>query len=108
MRKALYASVLAAFGLMLAVGTAKADPDQFEVKVEGSKVVVIAKGKWHVNKDYPWTIRDASDNKLVEKGAFAFEETKASASAPKTAVKVVGGICSGDQCQRIESAITIK
>lgn len=106
MRMALYASVLAAFGLLVAAAPAQAD-EEFDVQVTGSTVKVVAKGVWHVNKDYPWKIKNG-DAVVADKSKFTFSEKEATVSAPKGNVVLKGGVCSGDKCKSIEVPVSVK
>ena len=89
-----------------ATSDARAD-EEFDVSVQGGKVVVTPKGNWHINKDYPWKFTGAGDAKL-DKSKFALSDTSASlAGAPKGAGKLKGGVCSGDKCKNFEKDVAI-
>jgi hypothetical protein len=84
---------------------ARAD-DEFDVSVAGGKVLVTAKGAWHINKDYPWklTVGDAK----LDKSKFEISEKTASvAGAPKGSGKLKGAVCSGDKCKNFEKEVSI-
>lgn len=106
MRKALFTSVLAAFGLVAMAAHAETE---FDVAVSGNTVTVTTKGGWHVNKEYPWKFTpDADPNAKVAKDKFNFGENTATlANAPKGAGKLKGGVCSGDKCVSFEKAVTV-
>lgn len=101
--KFLGSMVAASFAVALVTASSPAHADdEFDVAVSGNTITVTAKGQWHVNKDYPWKVGDK------KKDAFQFTETKATASGlPKGAVKLKGGVCSGDKCKNFEKEVTI-
>ena len=103
MRMALYGSMLAGLtgvALALAASPAQAE-EEFDVKVSGTTVKVVAKGAWHVNKEYPWKVK-AGEDTVADKAKFAFTETEATVSAPAGATVLKGGVCSGDKCKSFE------
>jgi hypothetical protein len=98
-------AALIAFAGLAASGDARAD-DEFDVSVAGGKVVVTAKGAWHINKEYPWKLV-VGDAKL-DKSKFEISEKTASvAGAPKGSGKLKGAVCSGDKCKNFEKDVTI-
>jgi hypothetical protein len=97
---ALFAAVAAS-----SAGSAHAD-EEFDVSVSGTKVVVVAKGGWHINKEYPWKL--VMGDKKLDKNQFTLSETKATVDAPKGTGKLKGGVCSGDQCRMFQTSVTIK
>jgi hypothetical protein len=102
-------TVVASLGIAAGItfaSVAHAD-DEFDVSVAGGKVVVSAKGAWHVNKDYPWKLT-AGDVKL-DKAKFSFTETTATlAGAPKGTAILKGGVCNGGQCKNFEKAVSVQ
>jgi hypothetical protein len=80
--------------------------DEFDVAVSGSRVVVKVKGTWHINQEYPWRLV-VGDVKL-DKSKFTLSNESASVDAPKGVGKLKGGVCNGDQCLRLEKAVTIQ
>jgi hypothetical protein len=110
MRTSIFASTALAALVALAAfatpGAARAD-QEFDVNVTGGgKVTVLAKGNWHINKDYPWKLI-VGDTKL-DKSKFQLNEKEASVSgAPKGAGKLKGAICSGDTCKPFEKDVTV-
>ena len=97
-------AAVAFFAAVTLTGTALAD-EEFDVSVSGDKVVVTAKGGWHINKEYPWKL--VIGDKKLEKSQFTLSETKATVTAPKGTGKLKGGICSGDQCRMFQKSVTI-
>ncbi len=93
---------LIGFATLISSSAARADED-FDVKVAPGKVTILAKGKWHINKDYPWTLT-AGEKKIAN---FKFEEKIAAVEAPKGAANVKGGICNGDQCRMFKVAVDV-
>jgi hypothetical protein len=81
--------------------------DEFDVKVSGGQIVVMSKGGWHINKNYPWKLT-AGETKL-DKSKFSFTETSATlAGAPKGSAKLKGGVCSGDKCKNFEADVNVQ
>jgi hypothetical protein len=94
----------AAAGITLAT-TASAE-DEFDVAVAGNAITVVAKGAWHINKDYPWKVVQG-DSKL-DKSKFDLSEKAAKVSgAPKGKNTVKGAICSGDSCKTFEKDVNV-
>jgi hypothetical protein len=93
---------LIGFAALVTSSAARAD-DDFDVKVLPGKVMIVAKGKWHINKDYPWALV-AGEKKVTN---FTLEEKSASIAAPKGAANVKGGICNGDQCRMLKVAVDV-
>jgi hypothetical protein len=85
--------------------TARAD-NEFEVNVSKGQVVVMAKGDWHINQEFPWRLV-VGDTKL-DKTKFSLTEKAATvANAPAGVGKVKGAVCSKDSCHTIEREVTI-
>ncbi|HEX3595858.1 MAG TPA: hypothetical protein VHU80_12185 [Polyangiaceae bacterium] len=93
---------LIGFATLVASSAARADED-YDVKVTPGKVTIVAKGKWHINKDYPWALV-VGEKKVT---TFALEEKTATVDAPKGAANVKGGICNGDQCRMLKVAVDV-
>jgi len=86
-------------------GAAQAD-NEFDVSVSSGKVVVTAKGQWHINKDYPWKL--VSGDTKIDKSKFAMTDTQATLNgAPKGAAHLKGAVCSGDQCKPFDKEIAV-
>ena len=104
MRMALYASVLAAFGLLAAAAPAQAQ-EEFDVSVAGGKITVVTKGDWHVNKAYPWKVKQG-DKVVADTSKFDLSEKSASVSpAAKGALTVKGAVCSAANCKPFEVTV---
>jgi hypothetical protein len=95
---------LAACATLVAAGSARAADEDFDVKTAPGKVTVTAKGKWHINKDYPWSVI-VGEKKVESK--FQLEEKSAAVEAPKGHVTLKGGICNGDQCRMFKVAVDV-
>jgi len=95
---------LLAGAALVASGTARADED-FDVKVTPGHVTVMAKGKWHINKDYPWSL--AVGKEKLKDVKFALEEKTAKVEAPKGSFNMKGGICNGDQCRMFNVPVEV-
>ena len=106
-----YPKILATLGACAVMctaifGTSAFADDEFDVNVAGGQITVVAKGHWHINKNYPWKV-SVGDKKVDAK--FNFTDTSATlAGAPKGAIKVKGGVCSGDQCKNFEKMVTVQ
>jgi hypothetical protein len=91
--------------LALSAPSARAE-EEFEVHVSHGRVVVSAKGDWHINKEFPWklTVGDAR----LDKTKFTLTEKEASVSdAPAGTGKVRGAVCSHEACHTLEKEVTI-
>ena len=102
LRPALFS--LLGLATLVASSTARAD-DDFDVKLAPGKVTIVAKGKWHINKDYPWSL--TAGEKKIDTKAFHLEEKSAAVDAPKGTANVKGGICNGDQCRMFKVAVDV-
>ena len=100
------AVVLLVAGLLVA-GRATAE-DEFDVAVTPGKVVLNTKGKWHINKDYPWrlVVGEGKEGKPI-KEKFELSERAATISAPKGPAKIHGGVCNGDQCRMFVKEVDV-
>jgi hypothetical protein len=93
-------------GLLLVAGSAgAAESSEFSVTVSPGKVVVAAKGKWHINQEYPWRL--VVDGVKLDKSKFTLSESAASVQAPRGAGKLKGSVCSEDQCKIFEEVVTV-
>ena len=99
-----FVSALALAALGAATTRAGAD-EEFDVSVTSGHVAVTAKGKWHINKDYPWRL--VIGDTTIDKGKFSLSDTSASVDAPKGAAKLKGGVCNGDQCMQLDKTVTV-
>jgi hypothetical protein len=95
---------LIGFAALVSSSAARADED-FDVKVAPGKVTILAKGKWHINKDYPWSL--VAGEKKIGPTNFKLEEKTAAVEAPKGAANLKGGICNGDQCRMFKVAVDV-
>lgn len=95
-------SALAALGL---VATRASAEEEFDVTIASGHVTVTSKGTWHINKDYPWRL--VIGDKTLDKSKFTLSDTSASVDAPKGDAKLKGGVCNGDQCLRLDKAVTV-
>ena len=103
MRKVLLA--LAAVTVMAAAAPAQAE-EEFDLKVNGTTVVVQTKGGWHVNKEYPWSLKVGPTK--VEKAKFDLKENTATLTgAPPGEGTLNIGVCSGNQCKTFKVSVKI-
>jgi hypothetical protein len=99
-----FGSLVVAAGLA-ASSDARAE-DEFDVKVAGDKVVILAKGTWHINEKYPWKLT-VGETKL-DKTKFAITEKQATLQgAPKGKGTLKGAVCSADSCKEFSKEITV-
>jgi hypothetical protein len=101
---------LSALALIAAAPSAHAkdehDSDEFDVQVSKGQVTVLAKGEWHINKEFPWKLT-VGETKL-DKTKFTLTEKDATVTnAPAGAGKVKGAVCSHDSCHMIEREVVI-
>jgi hypothetical protein len=80
--------------------------EEFDVNVAGGKVVVTAKGAWHINKEYPWKLT-IGDKKLAKDQFKLDEHTATLAGAPHGSATLKGAVCSGDKCKTFEKTLTL-
>ena len=96
--------------VLLAGATATSAPaqaeDEFDVTVSKGQVVVVAKGDWHINQEFPWKVV-VGDTKL-DKTKFTLTEKNATvANVPSGEGKVKGAVCSHDSCHTLEKSIVV-
>jgi hypothetical protein len=78
----------------------------FDLKIAKGEVTVIAKGEWHINKDFPWKLV-VGDVKL-DRSKFELAETTARVhDAPAGKAKLRGAICSKDVCRTLERDLDV-
>jgi hypothetical protein len=80
--------------------------DEFEVTVTKGQVVVMAKGEWHINQEFPWKLV-VGDTKLDKTKFTLAEKTATITNAPSGEGKVKGAVCSHDSCHTLEKLVTI-
>lgn len=97
-------ALAALLALSVTAGQARAD-EEFDVHVSAGKVVVKAKGKWHINKQYPWKL--VMGETKIDQAKFTLTDTEAMVDAPKGEGKLKGGVCNGDQCKMFQAPVTI-
>jgi hypothetical protein len=99
-------SALAGVAIALCAHLAAAD-EQFDVTAAKGEITVVAKGHWHVNKDYPWKV--VSGEKTFDKAKFSFTETSAKLSGvPQGTAKLKGAVCDGPQCVPFSKDISVQ
>jgi hypothetical protein len=98
---ALLGAVVTFYGLI-----ALADAE-FDVTANKGEIVVVTKGHWHVNKDFPWKalVGDAT----FDKSKFSFTETSAKLSGlPHGSLKLKGAVCDGPQCMPFIKELSVQ
>jgi hypothetical protein len=107
MRKTIIALVVSGLSALALVAPGAAQADS-EISCSGDtgKITCTAQGNWHINKDYPWAATAGSTK--MDKSKFSLGEKSASVSVPAGQVKVKGAVCSGDQCHKFETSVTVK
>ncbi|HEX4446442.1 MAG TPA: hypothetical protein VH044_06900 [Polyangiaceae bacterium] len=97
--------LLALLSVTVAAPAAQAE-DEFEVTVTKGQVVVVAKGEWHINQEFPWKLVVGATK--LDKTKFTLAEKTATISnAPSGEGKVKGAVCSHDSCHTLEKQVTI-
>lgn len=97
---------LVALAMLTTAGDSRAD-NEFDVSSADGKVVVTAKGHWHINKDFPWklTVGGAHHGK----GKFTLVDGTATvAGVAKGAGKLKGALCNGDACKTFEVEVVVR
>jgi hypothetical protein len=105
---------IGALGFVGAAGSARADGNDdadkdaqtFEVKVTKGEVEIIAKGDWHINKDFPWKL--VVGDARLDRSRFELDEKTARVTGvPHGVGKLRGALCSKDVCRTLERELTI-
>jgi hypothetical protein len=106
-------SFLAASALVAAslVGAPARADNNFDVAIAHGQITVTAHTGWHVNKDFPWTVKKKDGDKLVtvkDKADFTLAETTASvAGVPKGPFTLKGAVCKDGACQPFAKEISV-
>jgi hypothetical protein len=99
------AGLAALAALTLSAPKARAE-EEFEVRVFKGRIVVEAKGEWHINREYPWKVT-VGDAKL-DRTRFTLTEKEATVrDVPSGPGKLKGAVCSHDSCHTLERELTI-
>jgi hypothetical protein len=81
--------------------------EEFDVTLNKGEIVIVTKGHWHVNKDYPW--KATAGDATFDKSKFSFTETSAKLSGlPHGSVKLKGAVCDGPQCMPFTKELSIQ
>jgi hypothetical protein len=95
-----------AVGSSISMSTPAQAEDEFDVTVSKGQVVVVAKGDWHINQEFPWKVV-VGDTKL-DKTKFTLTEKNATVTnVPSGQGKVKGAVCSHDSCHTLEKNIVV-
>jgi hypothetical protein len=98
MKKAFVGSLAVAVLALTGLSFAGGEPD-FDVKGGKGTITVTTHGKWHVNKDFPWNVKNGTAV-VAGKDKVQFAETTATiAGLPAGTLQVKGAVCLGtEQC----------
>lgn len=91
-------------GLFVAMG-ASADSDHYSVAAGGGKLTVTTKGGFHVNKDYPWSLKCGGTT--IDKSKFTLGETSATVSGGSGACELKGAVCNGPACEPFKASVNL-
>ena len=105
--KRAFVGILAAFGAVLTITTIALAEDEYDVKASGADITVTAKGPYHVNHEYPWSI-SKDGKKLDNKVSFSGEAAASFSNVPKGAILVKGAVCKGaSECKPFSKQVTV-
>ncbi len=94
--------------MALAAGRAALAEEEFDLKIAKGEVLVVTKGHWHVNKDYPWKVI-VEGGQAFDKSHFILTETSAQITGvPHGSARLKGAVCNGPQCMPFTKEITIE
>jgi hypothetical protein len=86
---------------------ARAEEEGYEVKVFKNRVVVEARGDWHINLEYPWKL--VTGETRLDKSKFKLSEKVAEVEdVPPGVGRLRGAVCSHDSCHTFEREITMR
>ncbi len=92
--------------IALSAHSALAD-DEFDVTLNKGEIVVVTKGHWHVNKDYPW--KAVAGEATFDQSKFLFTETSAKLTGlPHGTVRLKGAVCDGPQCMPFARDLSVQ
>jgi hypothetical protein len=99
-------AALSALAALVAFAPGARADEEFELKVEKGRVVVEAKGDWHINQEFPWKL--VIGERRLDKSKFTLtEKTAVVGDVPAGVGKLRGAVCSRDSCHTLEREITI-
>jgi hypothetical protein len=93
--------------LMAVLLSSPADADdEFDINVSKGQVTVTAKGDWHINAEYPWSL--AVGPAKLDKSKFDLSEKKAAVKdVPSGKGTLRGAVCTGGRCRSLVRDVTI-
>jgi hypothetical protein len=92
--------------LVSTLSTAARASDEVDVRVEHGQLIVVVKGAWHINADYPWKLL-VGEAKL-DRSHFAFDEKTARLDAPPSGKgSLRGAVCAGGKCKSFTEEVVI-
>ena len=98
---------LSTLAALVALAPGARAEEEFEVRVlQKGKVMVEAKGDWHINLEFPWKLV-IGDTKLDKSKFTLSEKTAVVSDVPSGVGKLRGAVCSHDSCHTIEREIKI-
>ena len=97
---------LSTLAALVALAPSAHAEDEFDVRVSKGRVVVMAKGDWHINLEFPWKLV-IGETKL-DKTKFTLTAKEATVGdVPAGVGKLRGAVCSHDSCHTLEREVTI-
>ncbi len=107
MKKAFVGTLAVAALALTSLSLAGEDP-QYEVKGGKGTIEVSTKGKWHVNKEFPWNVKN-NGTVVADKSKVTFGETSAKFSGlPAGTLHIKGAVCLGtEQCVPFEKDVKV-
>jgi hypothetical protein len=99
-------AVLSTLAALVAVAPGARAEEEFELRVSQGKVMVEAKGDWHINLEFPWKLV-IGDTKLDKSKFTLTEKSAVVGDVPAGVGKLRGAVCSHDSCHTLEREVRI-
>jgi hypothetical protein len=99
-------AVLSTLAAIVAVAPGARAEEEFELRVSQGKVMVEAKGDWHINLEFPWKLV-IGDTKLDKSKFTLTEKSAVVGDVPAGVGKLRGAVCSHDSCHTLEREVRI-
>jgi hypothetical protein len=81
--------------------------EEYEVEISKGRVVVEARGEWHINLEYPWKL--VTGETRLDKSKFKLTEKTAEVEdVPPGVGRLRGAVCSRDSCHTFEREVTVR
>jgi hypothetical protein len=87
----------------------RADDKHYDVAPGKGQVVLTVRDGWHINKDYHWSVKNSSGDKIKKAEDFKLDEKTAKVeNVPAGSYTLVGAVCSESSCAPFTESVTVQ